>query len=87
MPRSSKKLPYVAWSVFKKATDSNIRKKEIKIYSRRSVILPQFVGCKFLIYNGKAFIPVSIVENMVGHKIGEFALTRKLPKHSVKKIS
>ncbi|AHX11214.1 ribosomal protein S19 [Neorickettsia helminthoeca str. Oregon] len=54
----------------------------IKIRSRRSVILPAFVGCTFGVYNGKAFVPVKVNENMVGHKFGEFSPTRTFNGHS-----
>ncbi len=79
------KMPYVSWSLMKKVNDPELRKRQIKTWSRRSTIYPEFVGCTFLVYNGKGFMPVSVVENMVGRKLGEFALTRKLPKHSVQK--
>ena len=85
MTRSVKKMPYVSWSLMKKVRDPELRKRQIKTWSRRSTIYPEFVGCTFLVYNGKSFLPVSIVENMIGRKLGEFALTRKLPKHAVQK--
>ena len=85
MTRSLKKIPYVSWDLMKKVRDSETRKRQIKTWSRRSTIYPEFVGCTFLVYNGKGFMPVSIVENMVGRKLGEFAQTRKLPKHSIQK--
>ena len=85
MARSLRKIPYVSWSLMKKVKDPESRKKQIKTLSRRSTIYPEFVGCVFLVYNGKSFLPVSVVENMVGRKLGEFALTRKLPKHAVQK--
>ncbi len=85
MARSSKKLPYVSWCLLVKVKNPTVRSKPIKTWSRRSTIYPEFVGCTFLVYNGKAFIPVYITENMVGRKLGEFSLTRKLPKHAVQK--
>ena len=85
MPRSLKKIPYVSYQLLKKVRDENLRKRQIKTWSRRSTIYPEFVGCTFLVYNGKGFMPVVVTENMVGRKLGEFALTRKLPKHSVQK--
>ena len=85
MTRTLRKMPYVSWSLMKKVRDPEIRKRQIKTWSRRSTVYPEFVGCTFLVYNGKGFMPVSIVENMVGRKLGEFALTRKLPKHAVQK--
>jgi small subunit ribosomal protein S19 len=57
----------------------------IKTWSRRSTILPQFVGLTFNVYNGKKFIPVSVSEEMVGHKLGEFAPTRSFPGHAADK--
>ena len=85
MTRTLRKMPYVSWSLMKKVRDPEIRKRQIKTWSRRSTVYPEFVGRTFLVYNGKGFMPVSIVENMVGRKLGEFALTRKLPKHAVQK--
>lgn len=85
MSRSLKKIPYVSYQLLKKVRDENLRKRQIKTWSRRSTIYPEFVGCTFLVYNGKGFMPVVATENMVGRKLGEFALTRKLPKHSVQK--
>ena len=85
MSRSLKKIPYVSYQLLKKVRDENLRKRQIKTWSRRSTIYPEFVGCTFLVYNGKGFMPVVVTENMVGRKLGEFALTRKLPKHSVQK--
>lgn len=83
MSRSLKKLPYRAHYISKKSSSG----RQIKLYSRRSTIYPEDVGATYLVYNGKSFIPVYIVENMVGHKFGEFSLTRKLPKHAVQKRS
>nr|YP_004339036.1 ribosomal protein S19 [Coccomyxa subellipsoidea C-169]ADY75478.1 ribosomal protein S19 [Coccomyxa subellipsoidea C-169] len=56
-----------------------------KIWSRRSTVLPQFIGGSFLVYNGKIFIPVKVSEEMTGHKFGEFATTRKRPTHKLSK--
>lgn len=66
---------------------SEIKIKNIttKVWSRRSVILPYYLNKKFLIYNGKIFIPLTISEEMIGHKFGEFATTRRKPIHKVKK--
>ena len=83
MPRSVKKGPFVDDHLLKKIdalNDSN-RKSVIKTWSRRSTILPQFVGLTFNVYNGKKFIPVSVSEEMVGHKLGEFAPTRTFRGH------
>lgn len=85
MARSLKKIPYVSYVLLMKVRNPETRKKQIKTWSRRSTIYPEFVGCTFLVYNGKGFMPVVVNENMVGSKLGEFALTRKLPKHSVQK--
>ena len=85
MPRSLEKLPYVSWSLLQKVLNPELRKRQIKTWSRQSTIYPEFVGCTFLVYNGKIFIPVSVNENMVGRKLGEFSFTRKLPKHAVQK--
>ena len=83
--RSLKKIPYVAYTLLMKVRNPETRKRQIKTWSRRSTIYPEFDGCTFLVYNGKGFMPVVVNENMVGRKLGEFALTRKLPKHSVQK--
>ncbi|MFH1776676.1 MAG: 30S ribosomal protein S19 [Candidatus Omnitrophota bacterium] len=83
MGRSVKKGPYVCEKLVKKV--EKMRKGErrpIKTWSRRSVILPEFVGYTFSVHNGKIFITVFITENMVGHKLGEFAPTRTFRKHS-----
>ncbi len=68
----------------KKVTDmsSSGDKKLIKTWSRRSVILPEFIGLTFAVHNGKKFIPVYVTENMVGHKLGEFSPTRTFKGHS-----
>ena len=63
-------------------------RKPIKTWSRRSTVTPDFIGVNFMVHNGRAFIPVFVTENMVGHKLGEFALTRIFKKHGgVKKIT
>ncbi|MBL7072094.1 MAG: 30S ribosomal protein S19 [Candidatus Omnitrophica bacterium] len=83
MSRSTKKGPYVDERLIEKV-DKMIRsgaKKPIKTWSRRSTIIPDFVGLTFSIHNGKTFIAVFITENMVGHKFGEFAPTRMFRKH------
>ncbi len=83
MPRSVKKGPYVEDKLLKKvdaAKDSKTR-VVIKTWSRRSTILPEFVGLTFAVHNGKKFIPVYISENMVGHKLGEFSPTRTYRGH------
>ena len=85
MTRSSKKLPFISYSILKKIKDVELRKKQIKTFSRRTTIYPEMVGVTFSIYNGKVFVPVYITENMVGHKLGEFAPTRTFRGHADKK--
>ena len=84
MPRSLKKGPFVDEKVMKKVKDmaTSGEKKLIKTWSRRSVILPDFIGYTFAVHNGKKFIPVYVTENMVGHKLGEFSPTRTFKGHS-----
>jgi len=83
MARSLKKGPYVSESLLKKVQELNKENKKtvIKTWSRRSTIYPDFVGHTIAVHNGKDFIPVYITEEMVGHKLGEFALTRKFNGH------
>lgn len=76
MARSIKKGPFVDEYLFKKLEQAEKDKKPIKTWSRRSTILPDFVGVNFLVHNGRKFVPVFVSENMVGHKLGEFAPTR-----------
>ena len=87
MARSSWKGPFVDGYLLKKAeaAQASGRKDVIKTWSRRSTILPQFVGLTFNVYNGHKFIPVSVSEEMVGHKLGEFAPTRTFPGHAADK--
>ena len=83
MSRSLKKGPYVAGSLLEKIqklNESN-KKEVVKTWSRRSTIFPDFVGHTIAVHNGKEFIPVYITEDMVGHKLGEFALTRTYRGH------
>ncbi len=88
MPRSSWKIPFVDGFLLKKVKEynSSSKKQIIKTWSRRSTILPQFVGVNFAVHNGKKFISVLVSEGMVGHKFGEFALTRTFYGHSGDKI-
>lgn len=88
MSRSLKKGPFVDDSLIKKITLMNESgdKKMIKTWSRRSTIFPEFVGHTFAVYNGKKHIPVYVTENMVGHKLGEFSLTRTFKGHSKKDV-
>ena len=89
MARSVWKGPFVEESLIKKAekqkNESN--KKPIKTWSRKSTIIPDFIGLSFLIYNGNKFIPLTISEDMVGHKFGEFAPTRTYYGHAADKKS
>ena len=83
MGRSIKKGPFVDESLMKKvdAMNRSGRKQPIKTWSRRSMIMPEFVGHTFAIHNGKQHLPIFITENMVGHRLGEFAATRIFKKH------
>jgi small subunit ribosomal protein S19 len=83
MVRSLKKGPYVDETLFSRVEELNRsrQKKVLKTWSRRSIIVPEFVGHTLAVHNGKKFIPVYITENMVGHKLGEFALTRTFRAH------
>ena len=87
MSRSLKKGPFVFDRLLSKVQELNkANKKEvIKTYSRRSTIFPDFVGHTFAVHNGKEFIPVYVTEEMVGHKLGEFAATRKFGGHAGQK--
>ena len=84
MPRSVWKGPFVDGYLFNKveAARSSSRNEIIKTWSRRSTIMPDFIGLTFAVYNGKKFVPVYVTENMVGHKLGEFAPTRTFTGHS-----
>jgi small subunit ribosomal protein S19 len=86
MPRSVKKGPYIEDSLLKKLEVMNSRgdKKVIKTWSRSSTIFPEFVGHTFAVHNGNKFVPVYVTENMVGHKLGEFAPTRLFRGHGGK---
>ena len=83
MARSLKKGPYVHYKLLKKVefNVSNNKKSVIKTWSRASLITPDFVGQTIGVHNGKTFVPVYITENMVGHKLGEFSLTRNYRGH------
>ena len=87
MARSIKKGPFVDGFLTKKVDTMNQgqKKQVIKTWSRRSTILPEFVGHTFAVHNGRKFIPVYVTENMVGHKLGEFAPTRTFGGHSAEK--
>ena len=83
MARSIKKGPFVDAKLMKKVQKLNEsgKKEVIKTWSRRSTIFPDFIGHTFAVHNGKEFIPVYVTEDMVGHKLGEFSLTRKFGGH------
>ncbi len=89
MPRSLKKGPFVDDHLMKKASEAQETgsRKIIKTWSRRSTILPEFVGLTFAVHNGKKFLPVFVTEDMVGHKLGEFAPTRTFYSHAGDKKS
>src|SRR5229473_2580288 len=88
MTRSIKKGAFVDDYLLKKvaALNATREKKVIKTWSRRSTVVPDMVGHTIAVHNGRKFIPVYIAENMVGHKLGEFALTRTFKGHSGKKV-
>jgi small subunit ribosomal protein S19 len=84
MPRSTKKGPFVDLHLVKKVQVAQARndRKPIKTWSRRSMVLPEMVGLTIAVHNGRQHIPVLVSENMVGHKLGEFAPTRTFKAHS-----
>ena len=86
MSRSLKKGPFVDTSLLEKLESLNSanEKKVIKTWSRRSTVIPEMVGHTMAVHNGKKFIPVYVTENMVGHKLGEFAPTRTFKGHTTK---
>jgi len=87
MARSIKKGPFVDLHLIKKvdAARATSDKRPIKTWSRRSTVLPEMVGLTFAVHNGKKFVPVFVTENMVGHKLGEFSLTRTFKGHAADK--
>jgi small subunit ribosomal protein S19 len=89
MPRSLKKGPFVDRSLIKKVEIAQVNndRRIITTWSRRSTVLPEMVGLTFAVHNGKKFIPVFVTENMVGHKLGEFSLTRVFHGHAADKKS
>ena len=86
MSRSLKKGPFVDTSLLEKIESMNRanEKKVVKTWSRRSTVIPEMVGHTMAVHNGKKFIPVYVTENMVGHKLGEFAPTRAFKGHTTK---
>lgn len=89
MPRSTKKGPFVDYHLLEKVEEANRNnsKRPIKTWSRRSMIMPDMVGLTIAIHNGRQHVPVLINENMVGHKLGEFAVTRHFRGHQADKKS
>jgi small subunit ribosomal protein S19 len=90
--RSIKKGPFIDFSLLKKVEEAKADEKSkgnkvIKTWSRRSTIIPDFIGLTFAVHNGKKFIPVYVTDNMVGHKLGEFSLTRTFYGHGADKKS
>ena len=87
MARSVWKGPFVDLSLLRKAqtAQENSTRSPIKTWSRRSTILPDFVGLTFSLYNGRKFVPITFNEDMVGHKLGDFAPTRYFPGHAADK--
>ncbi|MGZ6251174.1 MAG: 30S ribosomal protein S19 [Candidatus Chromulinivorax sp.] len=87
MSRSAKKGPFVDPSLMKKVqkTKAGSKREVIKTWSRRSLVIPEFVGLSFAVHNGKKFLDIFITENMVGHYLGEFAPTRTFKAHSGQK--
>ncbi len=85
MARSLKKGPFVDEKLYKKvdAMNESGKKKAIKTWSRRSMIMPDFVGHTFAVHNGKVFVNVFVTENMVGHRLGEFSPTRAFKVHGL----
>ncbi|MBV8811858.1 MAG: 30S ribosomal protein S19 [Acidobacteriaceae bacterium] len=86
MGRSLKKGPFIDTYLMKKVEDLNSKnqKNVVKTWSRRSTIVPDFIGHTFAVHNGRKFIPVYVTENMVGHKLGEFSPTRTFKGHAAK---
>jgi small subunit ribosomal protein S19 len=89
MPRSVWKGPFVDGYLIKKAEKAagSARREAVKTWSRRSTIMPQFIGLTFQVHNGNKFIPVTVSEDMIGHKFGEFAPTRTYYGHGADKKS
>jgi small subunit ribosomal protein S19 len=89
MARSLKKGPFVDLHLLNKALalqdEKNKSSKVIKTWSRRSTVIPEFIGLTFAVHNGRKFIPVYVTDNMIGHKLGEFAMTRTFYGHGADK--
>ena len=86
MSRSLKKGPFIDTPLLEKieAMNAAIEKKVVKTWSRRSTVIPEMIGHTLAVHNGKKFVPVYVTENMVGHKLGEFAATRSFKGHPLK---
>lgn len=88
MPRSIKKGPFICVKLLKKVQNAaadmlkKVKVKPIKTWSRASMVIPDMVGLTIAVHNGRQFVPLLVTENMVGHKLGEFALTRTFKEHS-----
>ena len=89
MSRSSKKMPYVEEKLFNRVVAMNEKgeKKVLKTWSRSSTIFPEFVGHTIAVHDGRKHVPVYVIEDMIGHKLGEFALTRTFKGHAGSKTS
>ncbi len=87
MPRSVKKGPFIDLHLLKKVDEAvaTHSKRPIKTWSRRSMVIPEMVGLTIAVHNGKQHVPIYVTENMVGHKLGEFALTRTFRGHAADK--
>ena len=85
MARSLKKGPFIDHHLVKKVETAGNNKKPIKTWSRRSTITPDFIGLTIAVHNGKQHVPILVSDNMVGHKLGEFAATRTFKGHSADK--
>ncbi len=87
MPRSIKKGPFVDLHLQKKVKDALVAgsKKPVKTWSRRSMVLPNMIGLTIAVHNGRQHVPVFVTENMIGHKLGEFAATRTYRGHAADK--
>lgn len=87
MPRSIKKGPFIDLHLFRKVEEAQAssNKRPIKTWSRRSMVIPEMVGLTIAVHNGRQHIPVLVTENMVGHKLGEFVLTRTYRGHAADK--
>ncbi len=88
MPRSIRKGPFIDHHLYKKVQEAveTKNRRPIKTWSRRSMIIPEMIGLTIAVHNGKIHVPILITENMIGHKLGEFALTRTFRGHVADKV-